>query len=138
MATWRVGKTLVGFDKRQQEIAATSERQAKYKLGAIMRQTAATYRNVATAGDPFSWAMILHGLEEMATQLENGGDWPPTIHGMNWLWSLPWGPDDHSDRDLFVFWAKVEGAGGGSGDSEPVTAGTPAGGAKRELASNAA
>ena len=128
---------MVGFDKRQQEMPAASERQAKYKLGQIMRQTAMNYRSVATKGDPNGWAMVLNGLEQLAEQLENGGEWPPTIHGMNWLWSLPWGPDERADRDLFVFWAKCEGADPGGDSGEVPIEGLPSSGAEKELAGTA-
>lgn len=137
MATWRVGKTMVGQVKPVTEApVAVTERQAKYKLGQLMRQTAMTYRSVTAPGDPHGWGPLLWRLEIGAEQLENGGLWLPSEHGLNWVWSLPWGSENSSDRDIWVFWVKVEGAGETGGDGAGVLVDGPFGGATRELATS--
>ena len=133
MATWRVGKTMLGFGKPAVDMPAQTERQAKYKLGQVMRQTAANYRLVMSKDDPHGWRGMILRLEEMADDLESGYDWPAMDHGMNWVWSLPWGSHTAADRDLWVFWARAEAAGGGAGDAGAVVEIGPRGGAAREL-----
>lgn len=137
MVTWRVGKTMVGQVKPVTEgPVAVTERQAKYKLGQLMRQTATNYRAVTVPGDPYGWALTLWELEQIAEGLENGLPWPGLKHGLNWVWSLPWGSDPASDRDIWVFWAKVEGAGEADGDGAGVLVDGPRGGAERALATS--
>ena len=134
MSTWRVGKTMVGFGKPAADVVADTERRAKYKLGQVIRQTVANYQLVAAPGDPFRWAGPLAELEMLATRLERGEEWPVSMHGMNWVWSLPWGAEDTADRDLWVFWAKVEGGDDGADEGVGRLTPSPRGGAVRELA----
>lgn len=137
MATWRVGKTMVGQVKPVTEgPVAVTERQAKYKLGQLMRQTATNYRTVLATGDPYGWGVPLWELDKIAEGLENGLEWPGLTHGLNWVWSLPWGADATSDRDIWVFWVRVEGAGEAGGDGAGVLVDGPFGGAARELATS--
>lgn len=133
MGTWRVGKTMVGHGKPSVDIVAQSERQAQYKLGQIARQTALSYELVAVEGDPNGWRVQLLALSGLVTVLEQGR-WPEEGHGLNWVWSLPWGSDTFADRDLWVFWAKREGGDDGSDGNVVALNPTPRGGAARELA----
>lgn len=136
MVSWRVGKTMVGYGKPSVDVVATTERQAKYKMGQVMRQTAISYRLVTAPEDPHQWGWRIWDLEQWAEKLENGEDWPPTDFGTNWIWSLPWGRDKFADRDIWVFWVKAEGGNEGTGDGAVVLDLSPRGGATRELATS--
>lgn len=129
---WVVGKTMVGMGKPSAEVPATTERQAQYKLNQLLIQQVLAYEAVMAKSDPHGWIVALLRLKRLAAKMESG-HWPPGEDGLNWLWSLPWGPEPTADRDLWVFWARFEGSSGGSGDGADVVPLVPKGGLKREL-----
>lgn len=125
---WLVGKLLVGAGGIQTEERASNERQAQYKLGQVFEDQWASYAQIR-GNQPVEWVEAHQRLRKFVSALRSG-KWPEGPDGLNWFWSVPWGPHD---RDCWVFWAKElpdGGSGGGGGDVVPLF---PKGGREKEL-----
>jgi hypothetical protein len=128
---------MMGFDKPSAEMGAANERRAQYYLSQILRQHLAAYELVMAKGDPNGWTFSLLKLRRLVDTLEEG-KWPAGEDGLNWFWSLPWGSGLRAERDCWVFWAKEQPNGGGSGDGAEIVEIGPKDGAKRKLVGSAA
>lgn len=106
--SWSVGKTMVGQDGIEASSTGLSEMQARQELATLMKTEIQKYETVMAKSDPHGWYGPLMKLRWLVSNLDDG-KWPVSSHGLNWFWSIPWGPELEAERDLWVFWVRHDG-----------------------------